>query len=374
MRPNQGVSSPLATGAAPERRDPAGLAPDARLKSLPLRTYRFRVLGMGLGALPVIAVLREIDASWLAWGWVGFGCLVWPHLAFLLARGSRDPFRTERNNLLFDSAIAGSMASVMHFNLLPSVMLLTVSTADKINSGIRGLWWRALPGMVIALLLTAVLTGFGWRPETSLQVLLASLPILVIHTLAVSLSSYQLIRKVQKQNLRLDELHRIDTLTGLESRAHWQAQAEAALDQHQRTGQLASLMLVDVDRFKSINDRHGHATGDDVLRAIADVIRRMMPTDSHAGRLGGDEFAVLLPLDLEEAEGTAERIRAAVEALDFPRLPSLRCSISIGLAEPPAAGLNLREWSEAADRAMYRAKQAGRNRAASVDQIGAASD
>jgi hypothetical protein len=118
------------------------------------------------------------------------------------------------------------------------------------------------------------LTGFAWRPDTSMAALLASLPLLVIHTLAVSLSGYHLIRKVQKQNLRLDELNRIDALTGLETRAHWEAQAEAALAAFQSRAEPSTLMLLDLDRFKEINDRHGHAIGDDVLRAVADVIRR----------------------------------------------------------------------------------------------------
>ncbi len=77
----------------------------------------------------------------------------------------------------------------------------------------------------------------------------------------------------------------------------------------------------------------------------------------------------MLPLELAAAEAVAERIRLGVETLRFPRLPLLRCSISLGLAEPPAAGLTLREWTEAADRALYRAKDAGRNRAASRDRI-----
>jgi diguanylate cyclase len=339
------------------------------LESLHHRTYRFRILGMGLGGVPVAVVLAETAATWPLWAWMVFGCLLWPHLAYAMARSSADPFAAERRNLAIDSLLAGSMVPLMQFNLLPSVVLLTVTTADKINSGIRNLWLRSLPGMVLGLLVCGALTGFAWRPDTSMAALLASLPLLVIHTLAVSLSGYHLIRKVQKQNLRLDELNRIDALTGLETRAHWEAQAEAALAAFQSRAEPSTLMLLDLDRFKEINDRHGHAIGDDVLRAVADVIRRTIPESSHAGRLGGDEYAVLLPLTLVQAHEVVEQISVAMEALRFPRVPMLRCTISIGLAEPPASGLNLREWSEAADRAMYRAKQARRRGAASRDEI-----
>ncbi|WP_208113507.1 diguanylate cyclase [Tahibacter aquaticus] len=325
---------------------------------MPSHVYGLRVLGMGLGALPVGLLLQEMHAPWHYWAWAALCCLVWPHAAYLRAHGSATPFRVERGNLVVDSIIAGSMVPIMHFCLLPSVLLLTVATADKISTGIRGLWLRAAPAMVLGLLATGLVTGFVWDPETSMPVLVASLPILVIHTLAVSLYGYRLVRRVQRQNLRLDELYRLDGLTRLESRAHWLSQAEATLRRHKSDALPATLILIDVDHFKDINDRYGHATGDDVLRAIADAIHHLIPLHSHAGRLGGDEIAIILPLALADAAAVAARIDAAVESLEFPRFPALRCSISIGLSELPPQGLSLREWSEAADHEMYRAKRA----------------
>ena len=349
-----------------ERRSTRAVSsPPDRLRSLPRRTYGFRVLGMGLAALPMIAVLREIDAGWPAWTWMAWICLAWPHVAYAVAIRSGDPFRAELRNFVADSLFAGSAVPMMHFNVLPSAILLTVATADKVNSGIRGLWLRSLPGMVLALVVGGAVTGFAFEPRTSMAVLLASLPLIVIHTLAVSLSSYRLVRKVQLQNLELDEIARLDTLTGLESRGHWQSQAEAMLEQHHAGGQPATLMIVDVDRFKEINDRFGHATGDEVLRGIAEVVRRVMPEGSHAGRLGGDEFAVALPVGLAHAEVAAANVRSAVEALDYPRFPGLASRISIGLAAAPEAGLDLREWLDAADRAMYRDKAQRRSDASS---------
>lgn len=334
----------------------------SRLHGLHRRVYRFRTLGMGLGLLPITTVLWELHAFWPAWAWALACCLLWPHVAYLLAARSSDPFKAELRNLMLDSAIAGSLVPVMQFNLLPSALLMTVTTADKINTGVRGLWRRALPGMFIALLAAGAITGFDMRLPTSTPVLLACLPILVIHTLAVSASGYQLIRKVQKQNARLDELRRHDSLTGLESRGHWQDEVVSLLGRHVAGALPASMLLVDVDLFKAINDRHGHATDDDVLRGIAGVIHDAIPDGSHAGRVGGDEFAVVVPVALGEARHVAERIRSGVDALEFPRLPPLQCSVSIGIAEPPAGDASLRGWMEAADHALYRAKAAGRNR------------
>jgi diguanylate cyclase len=194
--------------------------------------------------------------------------------------------------------------------------------------------------------------------------MLACLPIMVIHTLAVSLSSYRLVRRVQKQNRQLEALNRRDALTGVQSRGFWEQQAQALLRQSQADGGAATLLLLDADEFKRVNDCHGHGVGDDALCAIADLLRRRLPAGSHAGRLGGDEFVVALPVAMGAAARVAESVRAEIEALAFPRTPGLCISVSIGLAAAPGPGLDLREWIEAADRALYRAKHAGRNRVA----------
>jgi diguanylate cyclase len=219
--------------------------------------------------------------------------------------------------------------------------------------------------MAIALLCGAWLNGFAFQPESSMWVILSCLPILIIHTLAVSASSYQLVRRVQTQNQKLEELSRVDALTGLFSRGHWETLAAGALREHDAAVGSA-LMVLDVDRFKKINDQHGHAAGDDVLRGIADLIRRNIPAGSHAGRLGGDEFAIVMPFPLSDAESVAERIRDAVHELRFSQADQLVCTVSIGIAGGPAMGADLRAWTETADRALYRAKQAGRNRAATA--------
>ena len=324
---------------------------------------------MGLAALPVTAVLGEIEAGWPAWAWMAVVCFAWPHVAYLMAIRSADPFKAELRNFIIDSAVAGSLVPLLQFNLLPSAVLVSVSIADKIHTGVRWLWLRALPGMVGAVLAFGLLTGFEVAYPTSTLVMLACLPIMVIHTLAVSQSSYQLVRKVQKQNLQLAELARRDQLTALSSRGHWQVEAQSLLARHQADGRAATLLLLDLDHFKAINDRYGHGIGDDVLLAVAGIMRHTLPVGSHAGRLGGDEFAAALPVGLREAEAIAERLRAAVEAMEFPHHPGLRCSVSLGVAAPPDAGLALREWMEAADRALYRAKNAGRTRTVSRDPV-----
>ena len=323
------------------------------------RTYRFRMLGMGLAAVPIALVLDGNGSATWTWAWLLLSCLGWPHLAWFIARRSRDPFNTELRNLVVDSMIAGSWVALMQFNALPSAMLIAVTTADKISSGVRGLWLRSLPWLALALVATGVTTGFAFAPQTSMRVVLACLPLMVIHTLAVSYNNYRLVRRVQAQNQRLAELNRIDPLSGLENRRHWEERAAQLHDLP--PGQPATVMIVDIDHFKAINDTHGHAVGDDVLRAIATTIRSLLPAGSHVGRLGGDEFAVAMPGSGDQAATVAEHMRTMVERLELASAPDLRSTLSIGYAER-ANDASLREWIERADRALYRAKNAGRNR------------
>src|SRR5690606_37985517 len=252
-------------------------------------------------------------------------------------------------------------------DLLPSTLLVTLATVDKIHTGIRGLWLWSLPGMVGGCLGVAFLTGFAMDLETSLPVMLACLPMLLIHTIAVSLASYRLVRKVQRQNRRLDELSRMDVLTGLAGRRHFEQRATELLAQRHAGGAPVALLMVDVDHFKAINDSHGHAAGDDVLRMIAAVLRRALRPGDEAGRLGGDEFALVLRATAAEAAAIAERIRDEVAAIRLPHLPGVATSVSLGLAPARDDDLGLREWLESADRVLYRAKSAGRNRVTTQD-------
>ncbi|GAB3753097.1 sensor domain-containing diguanylate cyclase [Lysobacter olei] len=329
----------------------------ARQARLPWRTYRFRAMGMGLAILPLGAVFHELDASPDAWLWAVASCLLWPHLAFHWAIRSRDPFRAELRNLVIDSAIAGACVPFMHFNLLPSAVLLSVAMADKLSTGVRGLWARSLPWMGGGLLLSAWFNSFAVDHATSTLVIVASLPILFVHTLMVAMSTHRMVRRVQSQNVELDRLSRTDGLTGLFNRRHWQERAEGVLAAHRAGGGPAQLMVVDLDLFKPINDGYGHNAGDDVLRAVADCIRGIVGEDGHAGRIGGDEFGLALRLDPGAAEALGEQLCVAVTGLQFPQYPGLTCSLSLGHAGPPPAGQGLREWMEAADQALYRTKR-----------------
>lgn len=343
--------------------DPLHLDSARARARFPRRVYRFRIIGMGLGMLPVAAVLHETSAPLWAWTVCAFIGLLWPHLALQLARRNPAPHRAEMRNLLADSAMAGLCVALMQFNLLPSVLILTLATVDKISTGIPRLWLWSLPAMFAGILAGGLLTGFAFQPATSMPVILASLPVLLIHTIAVSMAGNALIAKIRHKNRQLDELTRVDALTGLGTRRHWQEYAARALADHHQHGTPATLMMLDIDNFKRANDQHGHATGDETLRAVARVVRRHLGEHGRAGRYGGDEFAaVLADTSAGAARAIAERIRRDVEAVRLAATPEARCTVSIGIAPVDSTHSTLESWLEAADDSLYRAKRAGRNR------------
>ena len=166
---------------------------------------------------------------------------------------------------------------------------------------------------------------------------------------------------------RLRRMASTDDLTGLVSRRLLQDSAQRMLAESPQSGCIA-LLMIDVDRFKAINDRYGHQLGDQVLRHVAAVLRQWLRPDSLIVRYGGDEFCALVPIPGEAAAFVvAERLRAAMEAspyaLDGQRIA---VTLSIGVSVH-RHGLTLRQLLDEADRRAYRAKADGRNRVIADD-------
>lgn len=156
-----------------------------------------------------------------------------------------------------------------------------------------------------------------------------------------------------------------DPLTGLANRAATLAELAARFDLSRRHGRPLCVVMVDMDRFKSINDTHGHGAGDVVLQAFGERMLASLRASDHAGRIGGEEFvAILSETDLEGAQRFAERLRESVAGtpVAVPSGPTLAVTCSLGVAERAASDPDHGVLLARADAALYRAKQGGRDR------------
>ena len=325
--------------------------------------YIPRAVGLGAGFFAVASVLYQSHAHAWAWAALIFNAFVWPHVAYLLARRSADPYRTEIRNLLADSACGGVWIAVMGFNLLPSVLLAAMLAMDKISVGGPRLLARAVALQLAGCALAAVLLAVDLQPATTMVNVVGSLPLLIAYPIAVGIATYRLSRKVRDQNRLLQMLSRTDGLSGLLNRTCWVEAVAGELSRIERNRGQASLLMLDIDHFKLINDRHGHPTGDEVIRSVAALVRATLRDYDTAGRYGGEEFGVILPdTGIECATAIAERIRLRIEAATLEREANIRCTISIGIAAATPNVRDARDWIERADRALYRAKALGRNR------------
>ena len=192
-------------------------------------------------------------------------------------------------------------------------------------------------------------------PVTSSEVTATAIVTIVV-TSAFAFA-FSVITNRQREQLLL--LATRDPLTGAGNRRGLDAKLTDVVNTHRRTQTSACLVMLDLDHFKHINDAHGHAVGDHILKSITDIINlRIRITDS-LYRIGGEEFVVVLEgADLQHAAHLAEQLRTLVEANELVADPAV--TISLGVAEL-RRGESPNDWLHRADEALYRAKDAGRN-------------
>ena len=179
----------------------------------------------------------------------------------------------------------------------------------------------------------------------------------------------QLFRKLFLSQRQLSELATRDALTGLGNRRDFMARAEAACGLARRHRRELCVLMLDIDHFKAVNDRHGHAAGDDVLRLVSETFALALRNADICGRIGGEEFAAVLPeTGPKQAMQTAERVRQAIadKALPTVHAPEpLRVTVSVGVAALSHSE-SLDELLARADKNLYEAKRTGRNRIVGV--------
>jgi diguanylate cyclase (GGDEF)-like protein len=235
----------------------------------------------------------------------------------------------------------------------------------------RPRWTVALVG-VSAL----ALAGFGATAEHAMRVeeLVAVIVFMgtasIIATLAhlrrYAMNQRELVTRVrlEQEQLRtgvlLSQLERLsneDPLTGLANRRRWDAELSSACAAARGDGSVVSVVLLDIDHFKTVNDRHGHAGGDQVLREVAGLLSARVRGDDLVARLGGDELAVLMPgADVERAVELAERLRVETAALVPDGFGPGELSLSLGVASVSGEQAFPLELMSRADEQLYRAK------------------
>ncbi|WP_439683871.1 diguanylate cyclase [Cupriavidus oxalaticus] len=216
------------------------------------------------------------------------------------------------------------------------------------------------------------------RTASHLSVVLAASALSLAVLLWVTLQGFRkLFSHYQARGEALRELAETDALTGLANRRVFEARFAVEHNHSLREKTPMSMLMIDIDRFKRINDNWGHASGDRVLKTLADVMRATVRAIDVPARIGGEEFAVLLPrTSIEEATQAAERLRkilgqtACEPAADAADMGDIQFTVSIGVSDLGADGTaNLDTMLMVADRRLYAAKNAGRNRVVSDERV-----
>ena len=343
-------------------------------------------------ALPIVfSPLSAIILSFTLWNSVDRQVLTWwtaGLLALCVVRVG--------TNIGFARAVAGEseirrwerifIASIMLVDLwwgFGSLLLLSphellivdavVFAFVMLMAGGHAASYAAHPFTVVAgvlCLVVPITVDFALKPDTFhramafVSVMFVAASLRSIRTLGYFFGrTYRLAHELKEEKAKAEENARTDFLTGLQNRRAFYEDGERLLRSLELSGRPAAVLMFDIDHFKQINDRYGHAGGDVAIRAVAELIRGQLPVGDLAARLGGEEFALLLPdVKLEEAVATAEKVRDACEhmVVDFQG-QKIAFTTSVGVAALHA-GNTLDGWIAHADAALYRSKQEGRNR------------
>jgi len=302
------------------------------------------VLGV-LGIFP-FSVVRYMRGQWLAGtidavlvvGVIVIGLFVW---------------KTRRSRL----------ASIILTLFYTCGMVITVYV-----SGVGLIYW-AFPTMTAAYFLirpneAAIVNTIA--TVALLPVMLPQIDNIIFYTFLITivlnnLFSYTFTSRVQMQHKELSKLATIDSLTGIYNRRHFDQRIRESVALRRRHQQVSSLISLDIDHFKNVNDTFGHAKGDEVLIFLAGLLSTQLRASDSVFRIGGEEFSILLEAtNAADAMILAEDLRVQVEQCEELKKYSL--TISLGVAECDQND-TAESWLKKADSALYRAKESGRNRA-----------
>ena len=263
------------------------------------------------------------------------------------------------------SWLAATAAFVIAPTCQPVLSVEDVTAGAEVEEE-PGIWAIAIPFLAVAVVFGLLI---GTQAEDTffpgLSLTLAAVLVAILVSARLFLGG----RDLAKANVELREAHAelaalatTDPLTGLPNHRALVDAVDRELDRARRYERRCSLLFIDIDYFKALNDGCGHSAGDTVLRELGEVMLRSLRTIDTVGRWGGEEFVAVLPeVDSEAAMATAERLRATVADHIFAIASGIHVTVSVGASSYPRDGEARGALLEAADRAMYTAKRMGRN-------------
>ncbi|EKG36786.1 GGDEF domain-containing protein domain-containing protein [Pseudomonas syringae pv. avellanae str. ISPaVe037] len=326
------------------------------------RIYAPRCFGVSVGFVTVAVSLYYVNAAHWAWLLALLYSLVWPHVAYQLARTSREPYQAEWRNLLFDSMMGGFWVGAMGFSAVPGVTVLAMMAMHNMAAAgprlmLQGLCMQALGVLISLAALDPVVNLHG-----NMAQIYACLPVLVTYPIFIGWLSHQVTLKLWEHRNILRKVSR----TGLLNHGAWKDLLDLKYASNQGAYQECVIALIDIDHFKVINDTYGHLMGDTVLQSISEALIENLRDSDLIGRCGGDEFCVILPdTSLLQAKEILERLRMAIDEMTYTLHCDLKVSLSIGIAAYSPEMPDASSWLHEADKALYLAKSTGRNRVAS---------
>jgi diguanylate cyclase (GGDEF)-like protein len=355
-------------------------------------SYRVRVAAFLLAGVPIGLHMWPWKHGLLLWSMFVLQFLAYPHAVQWLTRRTPGPVATERNNLIIDSAIFGAWAAGLGFPLWISVALfLATLLSHTITRGLAGVVICFIAVSSGALASTTVI-AFHVSTDTAGLVTLASIVGLAIYMSLMGIEFFTYIRQLhevksavdkQKSTLeeanaalhsQIDKIHDLqeklreqanrDSLTGLFNRRYLEGTLERELARGRREAAPLTMLLLDIDHFKLVNDTYGHQAGDQVLRAFGGLLAEHARTEDIVCRYGGEEFLMVMPkMPLAIARERAAALLKLVQGqtVSFGEL-RIRITTSIGIAAVPEHSDTAEGLIRCADEALYLAKRNGRNR------------